>query len=445
MRIRMIFSLSLILLLSASAFGGDWPQWMGPQRDSVWREEGVLDRFPEDGLKVEWRAPVAYGYAGPAVAGGRVFVMDYVIHSGEVRNNTGARDELEGTERVLCFDAQSGELLWKHEYARPYRVSFGGGPRCTPTVDGDRVYALGAEGNLWCLDARTGCVRWSRDFVADYGARTPLWGVSAHPLVDGDKVFCVVGGEGSAAVAFDKYTGREVWRALSAAEQGYCPPTMIEHAGMRQLVIWHGEAINGLNPESGEVYWSVPLKPSYGMAIAAPRELGPYLFASGYGRVGVLLKLSADRPAVDIVWRGEPTRAVYSANATPFLLDGTIYGCDISTGALMAARLEDGRRLWQTVAPTMGAARRGRYGTAFLVRHKDRFFLFSETGELILARLSPDGYEELDRTQVLEPTNRVFRRRLVWSHPAFADRSIFARNDEELVRLSLAAEQPPAE
>ncbi len=441
MRIPPVLFLPLLLLLSAPAFAADWPQWMGPDRDSVWREEGILDRFPEEGLTVEWRVPVAYGYAGPAVADGRVFLMDYVVEAGEIRNNTGARDELEGTERVLCFDAESGELLWKHEYARPYRVSFGGGPRCTPTVDGDRVYALGAEGNLWCLDARTGRVVWSRDFVREYGARTPLWGVSAHPLVDGDKVFCVVGGEGSVAVAFDKHTGRELWRSLSANQQGYCPPTMIEHAGMRQLVIWHGEAINGLNLESGEVYWSVPLRPSHGMAIAAPRKLGPYLFASGYGRVGVLLKLSDTRPAVDIVWRGEPSNAVYSSNVTPFLLEGTIYGCDIDTGTLMAVRMADGERLWQTVTPTMGDGRRGRYGTAFIVRHEDRYFLFSETGELILARLSPEGYEELDRTAVLEPTNDVFQRRVLWSHPAFADRSIFARNDRELVRMSLAAEE----
>ncbi len=440
MQTRTFLATLLVLLIPVSASADDWPQWLGPQRGSVWREDGVLDRFPADGLKVEWRAPVAYGYSGPAVAGGRVFVMDYVVEKGEIRNNATVRDELEGTERVLCFDAATGKLLWKYEYARPYRISFGGGPRCTPTVDGDRVYALGAEGNLWCLSVEDGRVLWSKDFVEEYGAETPLWGVAAHPLVGGDKVFCVVGGEGSVAMAFDKHTGREVWRALSAEHQGYCPPTMIEHAGMRQLVIWHGDAINGLNPNSGEVYWSVPLKPSYGMAIAAPRMLGPYLFASGYGRVGLLLKLADDRPAVDIVWRGEPKTAVYSSNVTPFLLDGMIYGCDIETGALMGVRMADGERLWQTVAPTMGADRRGRYGTAFLVRHEDRFFLFSETGDLVLARLLPEGYEELDRTRLLEPTEDVFGRRLVWSHPAFAGRSVFARNDKELVRASLAAE-----
>jgi outer membrane protein assembly factor BamB len=429
------------MLLSVLASADDWPQWLGPKRDSVWRERGIVARFPEEGLEVKWRAPVELGYAGPAVAGGRVFLMDYVLKAGEIRNNPTARDQLEGTERVLCFDAESGKLLWKHEYARGYAISFGGGPRCTPTVDGDRVYALGAEGNLWCLDVQSGRVLWSKDFVKDYGAETPLWGVAAHPLVDGDKLFCVVGGEGSAAVAFDKHTGRELWRALSADQQGYCPPTTIEHAGTRQLIVWHGDAINGLNPQSGDVYWSVPLKPSYGMAIAAPRMLGSQLFASGYGNAAVLLNLSETQPAVDIVWRGEPKNAVYSSNVTPFLLDGTIYGCDISTSALMAVRIEDGERLWQTLEPTIGADQRGRYGTAFLVRHEDRFFLFNEAGELILARLSPERYEELDRAKVLEPTNQAFGRSVVWSHPAFAARSLFARNDRELVRVSLAAEE----
>ena len=127
-------------------------------------------------------------------------------------------------------------------------------------------------------------------------------------------------------------------------------------------------------------------------------------------------------------------------NSTPFLEEGTIYGCDVSSGALMGVRLSDGQRLWQTVEPTMGDGRRGRYGTAFIVKHEDRVFLFSETGDLILAQLSPQGYTELSRFHVLEPTSSTFDRELVWSHPAFADKSVFARNDKELVRVSLAAE-----
>ena len=424
-------------ILPGLTLADDWPQWLGEQRDAVWRELGVLERIPAAGLPVQWRAPVELGYSGPAVAAGRVYVMDYVRREGEIRNNPGARDRLQGTERVLCFDAGNGKLLWKHQYDRPYHVSFGGGPRCTPTVDGDRVNALGAEGNLWCLAAQDGKVLWSKDFAKEYKAETPMWGVAAHPLVDGNRLFCVVGGEGSVAVAFDKITGREVWRSLSASEQGYCPPTMIEQGGIRQLLIWHGEAINALDPESGRPYWSVPLQPSFGMSITTPRKLDAHLFVSGFGNAGVLLKLAESKPAAEIVWRGQAKTALYGGTSTPFLESGTIYGCDANSGALMAASMKDGQRLWETTQPTLGE-RRGRYGTAFLVKHAERFFLFSETGDLILARLSPQRYKELSRTHVIDPTNKVFGRSVVWSHPAFAQRCLFVRNDKELLCVSLA-------
>jgi outer membrane protein assembly factor BamB len=418
----------------------DWPQWLGPHRDSVWREDGIVEAFPEDGLQVKWRTAVALGYSGPAVAGGKVFVMDYVKQSGKETNNPGGRDKLEGTERVVCLDAKTGRELWKHQYERPYNISYPGGPRCTPTVDGTRVYTLGAEGNLFCLNAADGKVIWSKDFAEQYGAKTPIWGYAAHPLVDGDLLYCIVGGEGSVAVAFDKATGKERWRALSASEPGYCPPTMIEHAGTRQLLIWHPEALNSLDPRTGKVYWSVPLKPDYRMSITAPRKLGKYLFASGIGNVAALMKLgdrNTDTP--EVIWRGEAKSAVYCANSTPFLEKEMIYGTDCRVGALMGVRLDDGERLWETFRPTSGGTRRAGHGTAFIVKHKDRFFLFSETGDLILARLSADGYEELGRFHVVDATNSAFGRDVVWSHPAFAGKCVFARNDEELVCVSLAA------
>jgi outer membrane protein assembly factor BamB len=439
MRICAVFWVPAFLVLLAPTLADDWPQWLGSNRDSVWRETGIVDRFPEEGLTVKWRAPLALGYSGPAVAGGKVYVMDYVRRSGEIKNNPGGRDRLEGTERVVCLDAGTGKVVWKHEYERAYNFSYAGGPRCTPTVDEGKVFALGAEGNLWCLDAEDGRVIWGREFAKDYGAETPFWGVAAHPLVDGDTVYCVVGGQGSVAVAFDKSTGREIWRALSAPEPGYCPPTMIEHGGPRQLLIWHSEAINSLDPRTGRLYWTVPLKPSYAMSIATPRQLGRYLLVTGFGDAGVLLELGEAKPSAEVVWRGRPKTALYCANSTPFLEDGMIYGCDISTGALMGVRLETAERLWQTLEPTTGTERRGRYGTAFLVKHQDRFFLFNERGDLILAKLSPTGYEEISRFHVLEPTNQTFGRPVVWSHPAFAEKSVFARNDKELVCVSLAA------
>ena len=240
------------------------------------------------------------------------------------------------------------------------------------------------------------------------------------------------------AVAFDKRTGQEMWRSLSVAEAGYCPPVMIEHAGVRQLLIWHTEALNGLDPDSGKVYWSVPLQPGYGMSVTPPRKLGDLLYASGIGNAAVLVKLGASPPSAEVVWRGVAQQALYSCNAPPFLIDDMLYGSDCQLGSLIGARLSDGQRLWETFEPTCGGTRRASHGTAFLVRHEDRFFLFSETGDLILAQLSPQGYQELGRFHVLDPTNECFGRAVVWSHPAFADRSLFARNDKELVCVNLA-------
>lgn len=428
-----------VLCLPAVALSEDWPQWLGPQRDSVWRETGIVERFPEGGLPVQWRVPIAGGYAGPAVADGRVFVTDFVRESGDAVNDPNSRSRVGGKERVLCFSTEQGRPLWTHEYPCDYEISYPAGPRATPTVDGDRVYTLGAEGDLKCLAVDSGKVIWEKDLEAEYDVEAPIWGFCAHPLVDGDKLICLVGGAGSVAVAFDKMTGRELWRSLSAQSAGYCAPIITEAGGVRQLIIWDPEAIHGLNPESGEVYWSVPLEPAYGMSIAVPRRAGDYLYASGIGDAALLLKLDPDKPAAEIVWRANGRSAVFCSNSPPLLADGMIYGCDCRGGQLRGADLETGDRLWETFRPTTGSRNAG-HGTAFLVKHDDRYLLFSETGDLILAKLSRSGYEELGRFHVLEPTGEAFGRPVVWSHPAFANRCCYARNDKELVCVSLAAD-----
>jgi len=439
MRLNALVLTCLVFAASASVSADDWPQWLGPNRDSVWREDGVVDQFPEQGLPVKWRKPVALGYSGPAVAGGRVFVTDYVQGSGGITNIAAKRDALEGTERVLCLSADTGDTLWEHEYDRAYKISYPSGPRCTPLVDEGKVYTLGAQGDLFCFDAATGRRIWSKVLTEEYDTQAPLWGFAAHPLIDGDLLYCVVGGEGSIAVAFNKQTGTEVWRALSAKDPGYCPPTMIEHAGTKQLLIWHTESLNSVNPATGELYWTVPLKPAYWMSIASPRQLGSYLYASGDGNVAALMQLGDEKPAADIVWRGKAKNAVFCSHSTPFLEEGMIYGNDGSTGALIGVNMEDAARLWQTMEPTSRTKRRAKYGTAFLVKHNDRFFLFSETGDLVLANLSKDGYEEISRFHLLDPTNTAYGRDVVWTHPAFAQRCVFARNDKEIVCVSLAA------
>ena len=272
-------------VLCACLLGGntlvadDWPQWLGPRRDSVWRETGIVEKFPTDGPPVLWHAKVGGGYAGPCVAQGRVYVTDRQLASGASNPaDPFDRSVVRGVERVLCLNEADGELLWKHEYECPYTVSYPAGPRVMPQVSQGKVYTLGAEGNLLCLDASGGKPLWSHDFRKDFGIKAPMWGFAGHPLLDGNRLICLVGGEGSTVVAFDKDTGKELWRALSAEEPGYSSPIIYEAGGKRQLILWHPEAANSLNPETGEVYWSVPFKSRAGMTLATPRKLGDLLF-----------------------------------------------------------------------------------------------------------------------------------------------------------------------
>jgi outer membrane protein assembly factor BamB len=421
----------------ATAQADDWPQWLGPQRDSVWRETGIVAKLPAGGPTVKWRQKIDGGFAGPAVAAGRVFVPDYVT-AGDRTPNPDMRNRLQGKERILCFAADDGHLLWKHEYDCTYHVSFPAGPRVTPTVDEGRVYTLGTMGHLCCLNAETGALIWSRDLKRDYQRETPPWGFSGHPLVDGDRLVCVVGGQGSVAVALDKLTGREVWRSLSAKEPGYCAPTMITVGGVRQLLIWHTEALVGLNPDTGAPLWSVPLSPDYGMAIATPRQQGGLVFVGAIKNKSMLVKVSGgDKPAAELVWQGTARRGIGPVFAPPFLQDQFLYGIDRG-GELRCVQLSDGERRWSTYAATTGG-RPADSSPAFIVQNGDRFFLANEKGELIIARISPQGYEELSRCQIIEPTSDGLGRRVIWSHPAFANRCVYARNDKEVLCVSLAA------
>ncbi len=438
MTLRFASVLSLFLCSVSVLPADDWPQWMGPTRDGVWHESGLVDEFPASGLSVKWRTPIHGGYAGPAVADGKVYVTDYVVERGEAKNDPGQKNELQGQERVLCLDAATGEEVWQHAYDCPYKISYACGPRTTPTVDGDRVYTLGAEGNLFCFDAAKGEVLWSKDLKQEYHTSAPHWGFSGHPLVDGDKLICLVGGEGSVVVAFNKHTGKELWKALSSSEDaGYCPPSIIEAGGTRQLIEWTPDAIHSLNPETGKEYWSKPLKPNYNMSIMMPRKSGDFLFASGIGEVGALFKLDDNKPAAKVAWTGTPKNAVYCANSTPLVDGDVMYGVDCKGGQLRAVEFATGKRIWETNLPTTGE-NRGGHGTAFLVKNGEKYFLFSETGDLILAKLTPKKYTEVSRFHILEPTGECFGRNVVWSHPAFAEKCCFARNDKEIVCVSLA-------
>jgi outer membrane protein assembly factor BamB len=442
--------LTAVLLV---AWGGasradDWPQWLGPNRDGVWRETGLVDRFPAGGPKVMWRVPLGPGYSGPAVAADRVYVLDRrraLTADGKPKPAT--RDGIPGSERVLCLGAADGKLLWQDEYDCPYTISYGSGPRTTPVVRDGRVYALGAMGDLRCLDAATGKPVWTKKLLKEYGLDEPqAWGYAAHPVLEGDLLYCLVGGKGSAVVAFHKDTGQEAWRALTSAEVCYSPPILIQAGGKRQLVVWLSDSINGLDPETGAVYWTQaypegrpPQRPA--VNIATVRHDGDLLFLTSFYHGPMMLKLAADRPAVSVLWKGKSNNPVrpdglHGLMAAPLLQDGHIYGTGAS-GELLCLEESTGKQLWSTYAATTGEA--ADCATAFLVPQGDRVVIFNDQGDLILANLSPKGYKEIDRAHILDPVQAARGRQVVWSHPAFAHRCVFARNDKELVCVSLAA------
>ena len=429
--------IGMVLSLSCSAVSADdWPQWMGPQRDNVWREDGLLEKFPAGGPKVLWSTPVAGGYSGPAVSGGKVCITDYVT-ADNVKVDNFDRREFSGTERIHCLDEATGKVLWTHEYPVKYSISYPAGPRCTPVMHEGLVYALGAEGHLFCLSTDSGKVVWSHDLKKEYSTTAPLWGYAAHPLIDGDNLLTLAGGEGTHIVALNRLTGEEVWRSTSsgAQGQGYCPPTIINHGGVRQLIMYKPDAVVSLDPATGKQYWSLPYEASNGSIIMSPVLSGNYLYAAGYSNKSLMMELDPARPAAREVWR-DKSNIICPVNVQPFLDKEVLYGFD-QKGVLRALTIPDGKRLWET-SDAIGKRPAGSE-TAFIVRQGSRYVLFNELGELLLAELTAEGYREIDRAKVIEPSNFAFGREVVWSMPAFANRHVYLRNDNQIICVDFAA------
>jgi len=432
----LIFPLLATLSMCSRAAADDWPQWRGPQRDGVWRETGIVDKLPAGKLKPVWRAAVGAGYSGPTVAGGRVYV-------------TSRQTEPKQTETVHCFDLKTGDVVWTHTYARKYsNIGYTDGPRAAVSIDNGKAYALGAMGDLHCLHAETGKVLWHKDLNQLYSItasrRMPIWGIAASPLIYGDLIILHIGGKGACVVALNKNSGEEVWKALRD-RASYSAPIMIQQGGKDVVVVWNGDSLAGLNPATGAVHWRYPFPPrNMPIGIATPVVRGDRLFVTSFYDGALMMKLNASEPGAKKVWhkngRSErATEALQSIISTPLFIGDHIYGVD-SYGELRCLEASTGDRIWESAAATP----RNRWSNIHFVRQGDtnRVWLFNESGELIISELTPKGYSEISRAKLIEPTTGQLRRRggvgVTWSHPAYANRHVIIRNDEEILAVDLS-------
>ncbi|MEN6546520.1 MAG: PQQ-binding-like beta-propeller repeat protein [Armatimonadia bacterium] len=409
----------------------DWPEIYGKGRTGVWNEQNILRQFPAEGLKISWRAPIGPGYSGPAVAGGKVFITDYQKREGG------------GAERVICLDEQAGTVLWTYENpgANYSKFAYNSGPRSTPTVDGDRVYVLGAAGDLYCLGTTDGALRWKLNLPEKYQAKIPPWGYAASPLVYGDLLITPAGGANGRLVGLNKLTGEEVWRALPVlSDLAYTSPITVRAGGVDQLIYWVPGEVASLDPQTGAVYWQIPFASS--VCCATPTVDGDRLIVTNFFKGSALIKLAGDKPAAELVWKGNgenenKTEGLHGLMCRPVLKGDYLYGI-CSYGQFRCLKAATGERVWESIEPTR---ENKRWANAFIVRNGDLYLLNNDRGELILADLQPDGYHEVSRTKLLNPTSGGAGTRELgkvnWVIPAYANGHIVIRNDEEIIRASL--------
>jgi outer membrane protein assembly factor BamB len=425
------------LLLPFALQAEDWPAFRGVDGKGVWRAEGLVDDFEglPDPLPRVWSAPVGAGYGGPTVAGEGVYLMD--------RGEPGGGEEV---ERVVCVDRASGTSKWVHSYSCAYRgIDYAYGPRTSVNVREGVAFALGMMGQLHALDAASGAVLWTRDLASDYRIDMPIWGLSASPLLEGGVLVVQVSApqDGACFVGFDAKTGEERWRAL-ADKGSYVSPEIIEQAGRRVLLAWSGQRLAGLDPAVGTVLWEIPTPPNK-MPINVP---GPALnadatkiFLSVFYDGSRLIELGQGAPVARELWHRQgvnerTTEALHCMISPPYIDGAHVYGID-SYGQLRCLDLATGDRVWENLE----AIPQGRWGTGFMVPQGDRTWIVTERGELVVARLTPQGYHEIDRARLIEPTTPLRQRpegAVLWSYPAFARTHVYVRNDRELVCVDLS-------
>jgi outer membrane protein assembly factor BamB len=389
--------LSLQVVVSNRALD-DWPQWRGPRRDGVSDERGLLKDWPSGGPKLAWKASGAgEGYSSFSTANGRLYTL-------------GARG---GTEYVIAYDAETGKRLWESEHGQRFSNDRGDGPRATPTIEGDKLYAFGASGDLSAMDAATGKVLWRVNVLKQFGGSNITWGLSESPLVLNDRILVNAGAPGASIVALKKTDGSLIWKS-QRDEAGYASAIVQDVGGVRQAVYFTGQRALGIDVGSGKLLWSYDKVSNNTANIATPIVRGNRVFlSSAYGTGAALLEMT---PANGGISAREVyfTHEMRNHHASSVLIGDYLYG--FSDTILTAMNFDTGKVAWRDRSVGKGS----------MVFADDRLYLFSEQGVVGLAEASPAGYREHGRFEIR--TGRL----PTWSHPVVSGGKLFIRDQDTI-------------
>ncbi len=387
-----------------------WTQFRGPNRDNISSETGLLKSWPNGAPPKLWTSPnVGEGFSSVAIADGKVFTMG----------------NLGNTEVIFALDLETGRELWKANNGSGFRDGNGNGPRGTPTVDGDRVYALGASGVLTCLDAASGQARWQKNILQQFGGRRPGWGICESVLIDGDRLICTPGGRDATMVALNKNTGNVVWRSSvpGSPSAAYSSPIVAEVGGVRQYVNFTSSAVIGVRAADGTFMWADNSSANGTANCSTPVFYRDHVFsASGYGKGGALVRLtsSGNRTMARPVY---PTNNMKNHHGGMVVIDGYLYGSN-DPGILTCLELQSGKVAWQNRSVGKGS----------LVYADGHLYVRSEGGQVALIAASPNGYQEKGRFNQPERSNRN-----AWAHPVIADGKLFLRDMNNLLCFNVRA------